>query len=160
MLKREGIHVTATAVYDLMQAYMALAAKADYIAPYVNRIGNLGSDPNELIFQLRKMIDQYGYSTKILAASFKGVQQMRDALNEGAHALTAPVALYQQIFANPSIDKAVTDNLEEVKIIHGVGTGRLRKAIWEHLKRHKNVGSLRLGKYGEGETGVTFVKLK
>ena len=54
----------------------------------------------------------------------------------------------------------MTDNLEEVKIIHGVGTGRLRKAIWEHLKRHKNVGSLRLGKYGEGETGVTFVKLK
>ena len=42
LLKAEGINVTATAVYDLMQAYMALEAKADYIAPYVNRIGNLG----------------------------------------------------------------------------------------------------------------------
>ena len=41
ILKAEGINVTATAVYDLMQAYMALAAGADYIAPYVNRIGNL-----------------------------------------------------------------------------------------------------------------------
>lgn len=49
ILKAEGIHVTATAVYDLMQAYMALEAKADYIAPYVNRIGNLGGDPMELI---------------------------------------------------------------------------------------------------------------
>lgn len=123
MLKREGIHVTATAVYDLMQAYMALAAKADYIAPYVNRIGNLGSDPNELIFQLRKMIDQDGYSTKILAASFKGVQQMRDALNKGAHALTAPVALYQQIFANPSIDKAVSDFNEDWYALYGQDKG-------------------------------------
>ena len=48
-LKAEGVNVTATAVYDLMQAYMALAAGADYIAPYVNRIGNLGNDPMELI---------------------------------------------------------------------------------------------------------------
>lgn len=58
------------------------------------------------------------------------------------------------------IDKAVTDNLEEIKVIHGVGTGRLRKAIAEHLKRHKNVESFRSGKYGEGETGVTIIKLK
>ena len=52
-LKAEGIHVTATAVYDIMQAYMALAAGADYIAPYVNRIGNLGNDPDELISDLQ-----------------------------------------------------------------------------------------------------------
>ncbi|MDE6667734.1 MAG: endonuclease MutS2 [Clostridia bacterium] len=58
------------------------------------------------------------------------------------------------------IDRAVTDNLEEIKVIHGVGTGKLRNAISEHLKRHKNVESYRLGKYGEGETGVTFIKLK
>ncbi len=58
------------------------------------------------------------------------------------------------------IDKAVTDNLEEVKVIHGVGTGKLRKAIAEHLKRHKHVESFRSGKYGEGETGVTVIKLK
>ncbi len=58
------------------------------------------------------------------------------------------------------IDKAVTDNLEEVKVIHGVGKGILKKAISQHLARHKNVESYRLGKYGEGETGVTFIKLK
>ena len=52
-LKAEGVNVTATAVYDLMQAYMALAAGADYIAPYVNRIGNLGNDPFELIDALK-----------------------------------------------------------------------------------------------------------
>ncbi len=71
--------------------------------------------------------------------------------------MTVEEALYE---VDNFIDKAVTDNLEEIKVIHGVGTGKLRKAIAEHLKRHKNVESFRLGKYGEGETGVTFIKLK
>lgn len=71
--------------------------------------------------------------------------------------LTVGEALYE---VDNFIDRAVTDNLVEIKIIHGVGTGKLRSAIWEHLRRHKNVESYRLGKYGEGETGVTFVKLK
>lgn len=71
--------------------------------------------------------------------------------------LTVPEAIYE---VDNFIDRAVTDNLEEVKVIHGVGTGKLRAAISEHLKKHKNVESFRAGKYGEGETGVTFVKLK
>ena len=71
--------------------------------------------------------------------------------------LTVPEALYE---VDNFIDRAVTDNLEEIKVIHGVGTGKLRKAIAEHLKRHKNVESFRAGKYGEGETGGTFIKLK
>ena len=71
--------------------------------------------------------------------------------------MTVEEALYE---VDNFIDKAVTDNLEEIKVIHGVGTGKLRKAISEHLKRHKNVESFRPGKYGEGETGVTFIKLK
>ncbi len=71
--------------------------------------------------------------------------------------LTVPEAIYE---VDNFIDRAVTDNLEEIKVIHGVGTGKLRSAIAEHLKKHKNVESFRLGKYGEGETGVTFIKLK
>ncbi len=58
------------------------------------------------------------------------------------------------------IDRAVTDNLEEIKVIHGVGTGKLRSALHELFKKHKNVESFRYGKYGEGETGVTFIKLR
>ncbi len=58
------------------------------------------------------------------------------------------------------IDSAVIANLEEVRIVHGVGTGKLRAGIHEFLRGHKNVESYRLGKYGEGETGVTVVKIK
>lgn len=58
------------------------------------------------------------------------------------------------------IDSAVCANLEEVRIVHGVGTGKLRAGIHDFLKKHRNVAEFRLGKYGEGETGVTIVKIK
>ncbi len=71
--------------------------------------------------------------------------------------MTVEEALYE---VDNFIDKAVMDNLSEVKVIHGVGTGKLKSAISQHLKRNRNVESFRLGKYGEGETGVTIIKLK
>ncbi len=119
LLKAEGINVTATAVYDLMQAYMALEAKADYIAPYVNRIGNLGADPFELIAELSNRIMMDGYESKIVAASFKGVQQVKDALNNGAQAVTVPVEVLKQIFANPNIEKAVNDFNQDWYAMYG-----------------------------------------
>ena len=122
LLKDEGINVTATAVYDLMQA-MALAAGADYIAPYVNRIGNLGSDPMELISELSNRIMMDGYDCKILAASFKGVQQVRDSFNCGAQAITAPVEVLKTIFNNPNIEKAVNDFNSDWYSIYGEGKG-------------------------------------
>ncbi len=71
--------------------------------------------------------------------------------------LTVIEALYE---VDNFIDRALTDNLEEIKVIHGVGTGKLKNAIHAHLKKHRRVESFRSGKYGEGETGVTFIKLK
>ncbi len=58
------------------------------------------------------------------------------------------------------IDSAVISNLQEVRIVHGVGTGKLRSGIHDFLRTHRNVEEYRLGKYGEGETGVTIVKIK
>lgn len=125
MLKKEGIGVTATAVYDLMQAYMALEAGADYIAPYVNRIGNLGGDPMDLINELSNRIVMDGYNCKILAASFKGVQQVKDSFNYGAQAITAPYAVLKQVFANPNIAKAVDDFNADWYKVYGEGKGLL-----------------------------------
>ena len=58
------------------------------------------------------------------------------------------------------IDAAVMAHLETVTIIHGKGTGALRKAVHANLRRNKAVKSFRLGNYGEGESGVTVVELK
>ena len=58
------------------------------------------------------------------------------------------------------LSSAVMGKLETVTIIHGKGTGALRKAVHDILRRNKAVKSFRLGVYGEGETGVTVVTMK
>ncbi len=58
------------------------------------------------------------------------------------------------------LDASVLNNMEEVKIVHGKGMKILSSAIHDYLKKNKQVVSYRFGKYGEGEHGVTFVKLK
>lgn len=58
------------------------------------------------------------------------------------------------------IDRAVLSNIETVTVIHGKGTGLLRKAVHQRLKNHQSVKTFRLGVYGEGEDGVTIITLK
>ncbi len=58
------------------------------------------------------------------------------------------------------LDQALRDGLHEVYLIHGRGTGALRAGVQQHLRRHPAAASYRLGKYGEGEDGVTVVQLK
>lgn len=62
--------------------------------------------------------------------------------------------------AEQYIDSAVMGKLKTVTIIHGKGTGALRSAVQQMLKRNKAVKSFRLGRFGEGESGVTIVELK
>ena len=71
--------------------------------------------------------------------------------------MTVEEALHE---ADKFIDNGVMNGQTTLYLIHGKGTGALRKGIHEHLRRHKNVRSFRLGVYGEGEAGVTVVELK
>ena len=58
------------------------------------------------------------------------------------------------------IDKCVLNGIGEIRIIHGKGLGVLKKAVSEELRNHPNIAEYRLGRYGEGEDGVTIAKLK
>ena len=58
------------------------------------------------------------------------------------------------------LDDACMAHLETVRIVHGKGTGALRKGVHDYLRRQKRVASFRLGQYGEGDAGVTIVQLK
>lgn len=58
------------------------------------------------------------------------------------------------------IDRCILNSIDEIRIIHGKGTGALRSAVTDYLKTHPNISEFRLGRYGEGENGVTIAKLK
>ena len=109
ILKAKGVHVTATAIYSKIQGFLAVAAGADYIAPYYNRMENLDVDSRDTIAAFRRMIDETGADAKILAASFKSVSQANHALLAGAHAVTVKPAMLHEAFHTAPLQKAVAD---------------------------------------------------
>lgn len=121
-LKAQGRNVTATAVYDLAQAFMALEAGADCIAPYFNRMEALGVDAAEVIAHIADIIDRYGYKTEILAASFKQPAQLDRAVLAGAHSLTVAPALLREVFAKPVVENAVRAFSDDWASIYGSRT--------------------------------------
>ena len=58
------------------------------------------------------------------------------------------------------IDNMVMAGLSEFTVIHGKGTGALRAAVQQHLKKHSQIKTYRLGTFGEGENGVTIATIK
>lgn len=58
------------------------------------------------------------------------------------------------------LDDAYISHLDQVRVVHGKGTGVLRNAVQQYLKKHRNVKSYRLGEFGEGDSGVTIVEFK
>ncbi|HSN44469.1 MAG TPA: fructose-6-phosphate aldolase [Propionibacteriaceae bacterium] len=107
LLKDEGIGVTATAIYSKTQGMLAIAAGADYIAPYFNRMESLDIDTSATIKSLAKFIDRHGASCKIMAASFKNVAQVSAAFEAGAAAVTLPPSLLRAALGAPDVIQAV-----------------------------------------------------
>lgn len=120
-LKKESINVTATAIYTKFQAYLAITAGADYIAPYYNRMENLNINANEAINEMANEITRTSSPTKILAASFKNVAQVNSALENGAQAATMGADIIESALSMPSIDKAVIDFKDDWESIYGIG---------------------------------------
>ncbi|GAA3009747.1 fructose-6-phosphate aldolase [Tetragenococcus solitarius] len=121
-LKKEGFNVTATAIYTKFQAYLAVAAGADYIAPYYNRMENLNIDAKEAIAAMAHEIDRSNSQTKIVAASFKNIGQVTTALEQGAQAVTVAPDIIEQALAMPSISQAVDDFAKDWETIFGKGS--------------------------------------
>jgi len=104
ILKDAGINVTATAIFTQQQALVAMKAGADFVAPYVSRLDNISSHGIEVVGDIVQNITEYGLSGKVLAASFKTVDQIYRVSMAGAHSATIGSELLHQLIKHPMTD--------------------------------------------------------
>ena len=106
-LTNKGYNITATAIYSTTQAFMAAKAGAKYVAPYVNRIDNLGTNGLQITKDICKIFKQNNLGTKVLAASFKNCFQLIDLLENGVDALTVAPDIVDTMLKVDSANNAV-----------------------------------------------------
>ena len=100
----------------------------------------------------KEMAEKYAKSTRVYESKTKNVSTEVDVRGQ----------ILEEAWGNVEkfLDDCYLAGISPVNIIHGKGTGILRKGIQENLRKHRYVKSYRSGKYGEGEDGVTVVELK
>lgn len=106
ILKSEGVGVTMTAIFSAQQALVAACAGADFVAPYVNKMDDVGNGC-ELVKHILEIYGHYELKTRVLAASFRNVEQVTAVSQYGAHSATLPPALYEKLIWHPMTDLAV-----------------------------------------------------
>ncbi|WP_321287516.1 transaldolase family protein [uncultured Sunxiuqinia sp.] len=107
ILKDAGIKVTATAIFTQQQALVAAKAGADFVAPYVSRLDNISSHGIEVVRDIAKNMDEYKLDTKVLAASFKTVDQIYRVSMNGSHSATISPELLMQLIKHPMTDISI-----------------------------------------------------
>lgn len=117
-LKAQGVKITATAIYNEIQAILATELNADFLAPYVNRMSNLNTDPYQTISNIYENIKRTDSETKILAASFKNVDQVLKANLAGAEFVTVGTDVVDAFLADANINHAVTQFTNDWNDIH------------------------------------------
>ena len=107
--KKEGINVTVTAIFTPTQALLAAMAGADYVAPYVDRLDNITSNGVTVVEEIVDILKIHGLSTKVLAASFKNIQQIFSVAASGVQAVTVNADLCEKLLFHPYTDKSLED---------------------------------------------------
>jgi len=106
-LTKEGLEICATAVYTPMQGYLAAKAGAKYIAPYVNRIDNLGYDGIGVAKTIQEIIENNDMEAEVLAAAFRNSQQVLELCRFGIAACTASPEVITGFLKNAEVTAAV-----------------------------------------------------
>lgn len=121
ILSREGINITATAIYGVMPAFMAAKAGAKFLAPYVNRLDNLGYDGVQIAKDIHTMVKAAGYEAEILGASFKNSQQILEMGKFGIGSVTVNSDTLKTLAFNQVAENAVQDFIHDFEGCCGVG---------------------------------------
>lgn len=122
LLKNAGIRFIGTAIYTPMQGYLAAKCGAEYVAPYVNRIENMGFNGIQVSKDIHDMIVKGGLTySGLLAASFKNVKQVAELAAYGVKAVTVSPDLFEAFSGSAVITAAVDKFTEDFYGLAGEG---------------------------------------
>lgn len=100
-LSKKGIKTNCTLIFSVSQGLMAAKAGATYISPFVGRIDDMGEDGEELIYNLKTVLDNYGLESEIIAASIRTNKHLEEAALAGSHIATIPGNLFEKMWTHP-----------------------------------------------------------
>jgi len=109
ILSNEGIKTNCTLIFSLAQGLLAAKAGASYISPFIGRIDDMGENGLELIYDLRRVLDIYGFKTEIIAASVRTINHMEGSALAGAHIATIPASLFPKLWQHPLTDQGIAN---------------------------------------------------
>ncbi len=112
-LRGEGIAVNVTLCFSPSQALLAAKCGASFISPFVGRLDDVSADGMALIRQIREIYDNYGFTTKILAASIRHPMHVVDCALAGADVGTMPYKVMTQLYEHPLTDIGLKKFLED-----------------------------------------------
>ena len=121
VLKAEGIRFIGTAIYTPMQGFLAAKCGAEYVAPYINRIDNMGFDGVQVAKDIHDAITRAGLDSGLLAASFKNSQQVLELTKYGVKAVTVSPDVIEGLVKNAAIDAAIAKFTSDFQGVAGVG---------------------------------------
>ena len=121
VLSKEGINITATAIFTAQQALMAAVSGAKFVAPYVNRIDNISGNGVEVVKDIIEELKLYNLDCKVLAASFKNVQQVQYLSRNGVHSVTVNPDIMDKMLEHPLTDWSVDQFINDWEKVYGEG---------------------------------------
>ncbi len=113
ILKSMDIETNVTLVFSAAQALLAAKAGAAYVSPFLGRLDDVGQDGMELVQQILTIYANYGYATRIIAASVRHPLHVLDAALAGAHIATVPFKILTQLLNHPLTDKGIAAFLKD-----------------------------------------------
>jgi len=113
ILKSMDIETNVTLVFSAAQALLAAKAGASYVSPFLGRLDDAGQDGMELVQQIMTIFANYGFSTRIIAASIRHPMHVLDAALAGAHIATVPFKILKQLIDHPLTDKGIAAFLKD-----------------------------------------------
>ena len=111
----KNIKTNVTLCFSVTQALLAAKAGATSISPFIGRLDDIGQNGNDLVNEIRSLYDNYGFTTKILAASIRHVAHVREAALLGADVGTMPLNVVKALYKHPLTDKGLETFLADHK---------------------------------------------